>query len=95
MTSRNAEFLLGHVRGAIEAVAGGIEYSAGDQSAWGVSDQSIDGRPTGKIIVACGDAAALNDLKTTLKRLGHTVEPGRSLSTGQEVPNTLLITPAR
>lgn len=92
----NAEFLLGHVRGAIEAMAGGAGYKAGDGSdMWGVCDQKIGGRQTGRIIVGCTDTAALEELKTTLQRLGHTVERGRNLKTEEEVPNVLLVTPAR
>jgi hypothetical protein len=74
--SHNAEFLLGHVRGAIQALKGGLEYKAGDESGmWGVCDQKIDERQTGKIVVVCDDVPALKELETALRR-GVAATPG-------------------
>jgi hypothetical protein len=91
---RNTAFLLGQVKAAAAALKGGVSFSGSDESQlWGVSTQSIKGRLTGKIVVACADSASLTELRTELQKLGHAVEDGRNVSTGDPVPDTIEITP--
>lgn len=65
-------------------VGGG--FSAYDGTDWVMSDQQLEGRPTGKAVLVCDSTKALAEFTRLARAEGHTVEPAGPR-------NTVLITP--
>lgn len=87
MPSRNTQILLDHLDAAAPAAENGIGFTAADDTGtWAMSTQTLYGRPTGRIILACDDTDVLHEFTDEARTRRYRIQ-----STDQV--NTILITP--
>ena len=81
-----AQRLMSHLATGLPMIKIGGGFQINDCTNWAMSDQKLDGRPTGKVALVCDDTDALAEFTQLATAAGHTVEPAGPL-------NTVLITP--
>lgn len=82
-----AEQLMGHLRTGLLMVRIGGGFQADEGTNWAMSDQKIDGRPTGRVVLLCDDTEALAEFTRLAQAAGHRVEDAGPRSTVLITPN--------
>jgi hypothetical protein len=83
------EYLMTRLDSVLQALRNGRTGAAiGPHAEWTIVTQKIEGRPTGKLVLACDDALALAEFKRLAEDADHIITDGPE-------ENTLLVTPAQ